>query len=129
MSEDTALLEPSASAETQPPAHLLAVTEPWLARTIVHAGCGETIVSGVDYVLLECPFRQVPAVRCDCCGEDVPLSSVAWSDTGENVAEYRRRIKESVPFWQRAYLSTIGNAYEGAIALQLDSRGNPKPLG
>jgi hypothetical protein len=97
-----------------------------MARTYVHAGCGETIISGEDYVLLECPFRPIESTFCSCCGQLVPLSSVAWSDTGENIAKYRERLYASVPFWRRVYLMTCGNAYEGAVALNLDSHGNPK---
>ena len=56
----------------------------------------------------------------------VPLSSVAWCDTGENVAAYRDRLYSSVSFWKRMYLMLLGNNYEGAVTLKLDSQGKPR---
>jgi hypothetical protein len=108
------------SAEPRP-------TDDWLARSYEHAECGhETLVSGDDYVLLECPFRPIESTFCAGCGRLVPLSSVAWCDTGENVAAYRDRLYRSVSFWKRMYLMLLGNNYEGAVTLKLDSRGKPR---
>jgi hypothetical protein len=108
------------SAEPRP-------TDDWLARSYEHADCGhETLVSGDDYVLLECPFRPIESTFCVGCGRLVPLSSVAWSDTGENVAAYRDRLYRSVSFWKRMYLMLLGNNYEGAVTLKLDSQGKPR---
>ena len=102
-------------------------TDDWLARSYEHAECGhETLVSGEEYVLLECPFRPIASTMCVGCGHLVPLSSVAWSDTGENIAAYRERLYRSVSFWRRMYLMLLGNAYEGAVSLNLDSQGKPK---
>ncbi len=108
------------SAEPRP-------TDDWLARSYEHADCGhETLVSGEDYVLLECPFRPIESTHCARCGRLVPLSSVAWCDTGENVAAYRERLYHSVSFWRRMYLMLLGSNYEGAVTLNLDSKGKPK---
>jgi hypothetical protein len=63
---------------------------------------------------------------CAGCGRLVPLSSVAWCDTGENLATYRERLYQSVSFWRRMYLMLLGNNYEGAVSLNLDSQGKPK---
>jgi hypothetical protein len=102
-------------------------TDDWLARSYQHADCGhETLVSGEDYVLLECPFRPIATTMCAGCGRLVPLSSVAWCDTGENLATYRERLYQSVSFWRRMYLMLLGNNYEGAVSLNLDSQGKPK---
>jgi len=102
-------------------------TDDWLARSYQHAECGhETLVSGQDYVLLECPFRPIASTMCAGCGHLVPLSSIAWCDTGENVSDYRQRIYNSVLFWRRMYLMLLGNIYEGAVTLNLDSKGQPK---
>jgi len=85
-----------------------------LSRSDRHVDRGrEMIISGDDDVLLECPFRQVTSTYCVHCGDDVPLSTVAWSDTGE-------------PFLRQVSLYFLGNAYEGAVALQHDSRGRRK---
>ena len=98
-----------------------------LTRAYQHAECGgETVVSGDDYVMLECPFRPVDSTYCCGCEQFVPLSSVVWIDTGECVADYRKRVYDSVPFWRGVYLTLLGNAYEGAINLNLDSSGRPK---
>ena len=106
------------------------LTDDWLARSYEHADCGqETLVSGEDYVLLECPFRPIESTLCAGCGHLVPLSSIAWSDTGENVADYRQRIYNSVSFWRRMYLMLLGNAFEGAVTLNLNSNGQPKDGG
>ena len=107
--------------------HEPAVTETWLARSYQHAECGhETLVSGNDYLQLECPFRPIGSTMCSGCGHLVPLGSLAWADTGENIAVYRQRLYKSVSFWRRIYLMLLGNAYEGAVALNLDSKGQPK---
>jgi hypothetical protein len=112
----------SVSHLSQPP-----VTEAWLARSFQHADCGqETLVSGQNYLLLECPFKAIESTMCSGCGHLVPLSSIAWSDTRENVASYRERIYRSVSFWRRMYLMLLGNTYEGAVSLNLDSHGQPK---
>ncbi len=97
-----------------------------LARAYRHDGCGEeTVVSGDDYVLLECPFRTVDATFCCGCDDFVSLDSVAWSDSQECIAAYRKRVYDSVPFWRGVYLLLIGNAYEGAVNLNLDRTGHP----
>jgi hypothetical protein len=97
-----------------------------LARAYRHNACGEeTVVSGDDYVLLECPFRPVDATYCCGCSQMVPLDAVAWSDSQENIAAYRKRVHASVPFWRGVYLLLIGNAYEGAVNLNLDRTGHP----
>lgn len=102
-------------------------TDDWLARSFEHAECGhETLVSGEDYVLLECPFKAIDSTMCVGCGHLVPLSTIAWCDTGENVAQYRQRVYDSVAFWRRMYLMLLGNTYEGAVMLNLDSMGRPK---
>ncbi|MCI0360802.1 MAG: hypothetical protein L0211_20175 [Planctomycetaceae bacterium] len=102
-------------------------TDDWLARLFEHAECGhETLISGENYVLLECPFRAIESTMCAGCGHLVPLASIAWCDTGENVAQYRQRIYNSVAFWRRMYLMLLGTVYEGAVTLNLDAAGRPK---
>src|SRR5262249_3508950 len=100
-----------------------------LSRRYRHLACNAvTIGSGDDLVLLECPFRPLGGgTFCVRCKTFVPLSSVVWEDTGENIEEYRDRLYKSVPWKRRMYLSWFGNAYEGALNLRLDKRGNPLP--
>ena len=99
---------------------------PALSRTYVHPACGgSTVVSGDDYVLLECPFRPVPQTLCSACGQFVGLDTVRWADTNERISEYRDKVRASVPWWRQLYLMVFGNAYEGALNLNLDKNGRP----
>jgi len=101
--------------------------EPPVMRAYRHFGCGcETAAAGDALVLLECPFRPVDSTLCAGCGEYAPLDQVTWSDSGEIISEYRTRVYSSVTFWRRVYLMTLGNAYEGAINLNLDKNGRLK---
>jgi hypothetical protein len=101
--------------------------EPQVARAYRHADCGcETIASGDALVLLECPFRQVDSTFCAVCNDYAALDRVSWSDSGELISAYRQRLYNSVSFWRRMYLILLGNAYEGAVNLNLDSRGKVK---
>jgi hypothetical protein len=105
----------------------MSTTTEELARAYRHDACGgETVVSGDDYVMLECPFRPVDATYCCTCEEMVGLDSVTWIDTGECIQDYRKQVYDSVPFWRSVYLTLLGNAYEGAVNLNLDSAGRPK---
>lgn len=97
-----------------------------LQRVYRHVRCdGETVVSGDDYVCLENAFRPVSGTYCCTCQDFAPLDQVFWVDTDENVADYRRRIYDSVPWKTRWYYVLLGSLYEGALPLQLDSRGRP----
>ncbi len=100
-----------------------------LSRAYRHVVCdGITVVSGDDYVLLECPFRPLGGgTYCARCKRHVPLKKVVWADTGENIEKYRNRLYYSLPWKQRLYLAWFGNAYQGALNLRLDSRGRPLP--
>jgi hypothetical protein len=102
-------------------------SEPPVRRAYVHLDCnGETVATGDALVLLECPFRPIESTVCARCGNHVKLDRVVWSDSRENVAEYRQRVYNSLSIWQRLYYAVIGNAYEGAINLHLDRSGRPK---
>jgi len=99
-----------------------------LSRDYIHSACkSATTVSGDHYVMLECPFRRVTHTFCVTCNESVPLDQVWWADSGQRISEYRREIASGVPFWQKMRLSIFGTAYEGALRLNLDAKGNPKP--
>jgi hypothetical protein len=102
-------------------------SQPPVRRAYVHLDCGrETTAAGDALVLLECPFRPVESTLCERCNEFVKLDRVEWSDSRENIAQYRQRVYDSVSFWKRMYYIIAGNAYEGAINLHLDRSGRPK---
>lgn len=100
-----------------------------LSRAYRHVGCNSvTVVSGGDYVFLESPFHPVGGgTFCVTCQAYVPVSSVSWEDTGENVEAYRTRLYYSVPWTRRIYLAVFGNPFQGAPALRLDKNGQPLP--
>lgn len=101
--------------------------EPNVVRAYKHEKCGcETAAGGDALVLLECPFRPVDSTLCSGCGEYAPLDQVCWSDSGERISLYRKRVMDSIPFWRRLYLLLMGNAYEGAVNLNLDKQGRVK---
>jgi hypothetical protein len=98
------------------------------ARVYYHVTCGKaTIVSGDDYILLECPFRPVSSTYCCGCQTFVPLHMVRWADSDESVAAYRQRVRAMVPFWRQVYLALFGNAYEGAVNWGKEWKGGPLP--
>jgi hypothetical protein len=100
-----------------------------LFRDYIHSSCGGvTRISGDDYVILECPFRGVSGTYCITCEKGVPLEEVAWVDTGQKISEYRKEIAASVSFTEKMRLTALANAYEGALRLNLDAKGNPKGI-
>jgi hypothetical protein len=99
-----------------------------LSRHYVHSACnGVTCISGDDYVIIECPFRRVTHTYCATCNRTVPLEEVKWVDSGQRISDYRTEIAASVSFWEKLRLTVLGTAYEGALQLRLDAKGNPKP--
>jgi hypothetical protein len=97
-------------------------------RVYYHVTCGKaTIVSGDDYVILECPFRPVSGTYCCGCKTFVPLHLVRWADSDELLAAYRERVRAMVPFWRQVYLALFANAYEGAINWGKEWKGGPLP--
>ena len=99
-----------------------------LSRDYVHSGCnGVTCVSGDDYVMIECAFRRVTHTFCATCNQFVPIDDVKWVDSGQRISDYRREIAASVTYWEKLRLMWLANAYEGALRLHLDAKGNPKP--
>lgn len=99
-----------------------------LSRDYVHSACnGVTCISGDDYVIIECAFRRVTHTFCVVCNRFVPLDEVKWVDSGQRISDYRKEIAASVTYWQKLRLMWLANAYEGALRLHLDAKGNPKP--
>jgi hypothetical protein len=102
--------------------------EPALSRLYMHPTCGGiTEISGDDYVRLECPFRGCTGTFCTGCRKFVRLDAVVWDDSGEKISDYRKRVYESVSPWERVRLALFANAYEGALNLNLDPTGAPRP--
>jgi hypothetical protein len=103
---------------------------PPLSRAYEHRSChAVTVASGDALVRLECPFRPLDATYCCRCQDFVALDEVRWADSGETISTYRQRVKASVGFWRRLYLTVFCNAYQGALNLHLDSKGRPLPRG
>jgi hypothetical protein len=101
-----------------------------LSRNYVHKSCKRvTTVSGDDYVMLECPFRPVTHTVCAACREAVPLSDVEWTDSGQRISDYRKELASGFTFWEKVRFALFRTAYEGALRLNLDAKGNPKPGG
>jgi len=99
-----------------------------LSRNYIHTTCKRaTKVSGDDYVMLECPFRPVTHTVCAACREAVPLDEVEWADSGQRISDYRKELASGFTFLEKVRFALFRTAYEGAIRLNLDAKGNPKP--
>ena len=78
-------------------------------------------------MMLECPFRPVTHTVCAACREAVPLSEVEWADSGQRISDYRKEVASGFTFLEKVRFALFRTAYEGAIRLNLDAKGNPKP--
>jgi hypothetical protein len=58
---------------------------------------------------------MVSETICCGCGRAVPIRQVAWSETGENVAAYRRRLRTAMPLGRRLFFGSLGPVV-GALA-------------
>lgn len=68
-------------------------------RAYTHRACGQvTVVSGSDFDRLANPFAVATRTFCVGCQRAVWIGSVAWEDTGESIATYRRRQRQAAPF-------------------------------
>lgn len=95
-----------------------------LSRTFFHPQCQKTThVEDDDLVLLECPFHSHLQTFCSGCERLLTLDQLYWSDTGENILEYRQRLLESVPIYRRIFLTHFATPYAGALNLGLNARG------
>jgi hypothetical protein len=85
-------------------------------RAYVHAACGSaTVVSGNDYTRLVDPYSAVQMTFCVRCSNFALLTDVAWRDTGETIADYRRRMREETPTAIKLWRFLLGPAL-GALA-------------
>ena len=100
--------------QSKPSSGKLTLT-PRSERTYIHSGCGQaTTISGFDFHRVANPFFMVMgSTVCVQCGP-IPLSEVRWEDTGETLADYRRRIRRRI-IWVWAFwpLMMAAGAYAG----------------
>ena len=80
-------------------ADLPTFSSPPTSRAYVHRVCGRmTVVDGEDFEGLCHPyFGLFPTTRCVHCNKQGPLRDFVWPDTGESIADYRKRIRAAVP--------------------------------
>lgn len=103
------------------------------SRAYLHRPCirkpqgTETVVFSHDYTRLSDPFWPCNSTFCCGCSDFVPLDSVVWTDTGESIAAYRRRLRAQTPrfvgLWRMGLGFFIGAAL-GAILCKLMFRGD-----
>ena len=78
--------------------------EPPDYRAYVHNRCnGVTTVSGDDYLGLCDPMTGLLPVStfCTTCNAQAPVGEFAWTDTGESIADYRKRMLATIPLAAR----------------------------
>lgn len=80
-------------------------------RVYLHQRCGSlTQISGHSFLRLANPFAVVSETICCGCGRAVSIREVEWTDTGENVVAYRRRLRSTIPLGRRLFFMTLGVA-------------------
>jgi hypothetical protein len=107
--------------------------KPPTSRSYHHRPCirkpqgTETVVSGHDYTHICDPFWPCSSTYCCGCSDFVSLDSVVWTDTGETVAAYRKRLRAATPRFVRLWRTGLGfflGAALGAILCKLLLRGD-----
>jgi len=72
-------------------------------------GCGgNTRVDGHEFLVLADPFSFVTKTMCSVCLEYPELDQVAWSDTDETIANYRRRVRSELLPLARVWAYAVG---------------------
>lgn len=85
------------------------------SREYVHDRCGgRTKLLEMDYPDYCDPFAWLTKAYCIHCGASVPLTDVRWADTGETLAECRRRLRELTPRPLRRWRTWLGQ-FLGAV--------------
>jgi hypothetical protein len=85
-------------------------------RVYVHTGCGgQTEVSGGDFTHICDPFWPCTSTYCCQCAGFAPLSEVRWTNTGEPVSEYRRRLRANTPGLLKVWRYGLGFLLGGAV--------------
>jgi hypothetical protein len=90
------------------------------ARVYFHLDCGNTTeIGGYQFERLANPFCLVTSTFCSGCGKAVPLNTVEWSDTQENVATYRHRLRNEPPPGQRVVRLVVAPVFGALLGLTL----------
>lgn len=78
-------------------------------RTYIHQKCGKvTRVTGGDFAGLCNPYEPCTGTICAACGGPDSVGSFSWEDTGESVADYRKRLRGEAPLSYRLWAWVIG---------------------
>lgn len=78
-------------------------------RAYVHQTCGTTTVVTDEHFTMICnPFRLVTGTFCVGCENFFPLTQFVWADTGEVVADARKRWAEEAPEGVKRLQSPLG---------------------
>src|SRR5437588_9962979 len=78
-------------------------------REYVHTRCGgATRVSGGNYRHICDPFWPCASTYCCKCAGFAGLGEVQWANTGETVADYRRRLARGTPMLVKAWRYGVG---------------------
>lgn len=99
-------------------------------RTYIHEQCGQaTEVSGFDFVRVANPFFfAMGSTVCCQCGP-VSFGEVAWNDTGESVAAYRRRLRSKrIWVWLFWPVLIAAGAFGGVMFGMRDNADRPDML-
>jgi len=87
-----------------------------LGRVYVHTKCGgATHASGAGFKNLCDPFHFILGVVCCGCSRIARVRDVYWEDTGEPVAQYRKRLRRQTPTPLKVWRYGLGYALGGVI--------------
>ncbi|QDU06127.1 hypothetical protein V6x_58730 [Gimesia chilikensis] len=88
-------------------------------RVYVHQKCRQsTQVNGGDFEGLCNPFNLCLGTVCAHCGGPRALRTFHWADTGEQLDDYRRRLRTKVPpiySWWYLWISPLIGLIAGTI--------------
>jgi hypothetical protein len=83
-----------------------------MSRTYIHKhrGCGRpTIIRGVLFRATANPFAMDSGTTmCAGCGREVRYQDVVWQDTGETLADFRRRLRREAPLMVKVTAFLVG---------------------
>lgn len=86
------------------------------SRPYRHVACGGvTMAEGKTFQIICDPLMPLVQIDCDQCEAEIKLKDLAWADTGETLSDYRRRLRETLPGFVRAWAMGMGFAIGGII--------------
>lgn len=75
----------------------------------VHGRCQSSTLPTQETFFPICDsFQACEGVYCQACQAYVPLEEVTWEDTGESLADFRRRLEANVPRIVRLWRGWLG---------------------